>query len=70
MRLFLLGATGNIGMQTLDIVRNSNGRFVVVSVAVNKSINKLKAIIDEFHPLFVSVGIESVIPNLQKDYQD
>ena len=68
MRLFLLGATGSIGMQTLDIVRNSNGRFVVASVAVNKSINKLKAIIDEFHPEFVSVGIESIVPDLQKEY--
>ena len=46
MRLYLLGATGSIGDQTLDIVRRSNGKFCVETIAANKSIDKVKAIIE------------------------
>lgn len=59
MRLYLLGATGSIGNQTLDIVRRNPEDFDIISVAVNKSIEKLKEIIEEFKPLYVSVGLES-----------
>ena len=44
MRLFLLGATGSIGIQTLDIVRNSNDKFRVVSIAANKNISMVKKV--------------------------
>ena len=68
MNLFLLGATGSIGDQTLDIVRRSNGRFKVITIAANKSIDKVKAIIDEFSPLFVSVGLEEAMKDLAELY--
>ena len=68
MRLFLLGATGSIGLQTLDIVRRSNGLFSVVTVAANKNIEKVKEIIEEFQPQFVSVGLKSAMEDLQRLY--
>jgi 1-deoxy-D-xylulose-5-phosphate reductoisomerase len=68
MRLFLLGATGNIGVQTLDIVRNSNDKFRVVSIAANKNIKLVKEIIEEFHPMFVSVGLLEAKNELEKLY--
>ena len=64
MNLYILGATGSIGDQTLDIVRRSKGKFEVVSIAANKSIDKVKRIIDEFNPKFVSVGLESSMNEL------
>lgn len=70
MRLFLLGATGSIGEQTLDIVRQSNGRFSVVTIAANRSIDKVRKIIDEFKPKFVSVGFEEAMIDLKRDYPD
>lgn len=75
MNLFLLGATGSIGEQTLDIVRRNPRDFNVVSVAVNKSIDKLIEIIDEFNPSFCSVGsiedknkLENVYPHIEFGY--
>ena len=68
MKLFLLGATGSIGNQTLDIVRKSNGKFSVETIAANKSIDKVKKIIEEFHPKFVSVGLEEAMKKLELLY--
>lgn len=68
MNLFLLGATGSIGLQTLDIVRESNGHFQIVSIAANKNIKQVEAIIEEFQPEFVSVGLEEAMLPLQEKY--
>ncbi len=68
MKLYLLGATGSIGDQTLDIVRRSNGAFSVETIAAYKSIDKVKEIIEEFHPKFVSVGLEEAMLELKKLY--
>jgi len=68
MRLYLLGATGSIGKQTLDIVRKSNGKFVIETIAANKSIDKVKEIIDEFSPKFVSVGLKEASDELSNLY--
>lgn len=68
MRLYLLGATGSIGLQTLDVVRASSGYFDVVAITTNTRIDKVREIIEEFSPEFVSVGRLSDMEKLQKDY--
>lgn len=68
MKLYLLGATGSIGHQTLDIVRSSNGTFSVETIAANRNIDKVKDIIEEFHPKFVSVGLEEAKKDLELLY--
>ena len=68
MRLFLLGATGSIGEQTLDIVRRSNGSFTIETIAANRSIDKVRKIIDEFQPKYVSVGLKEAMNDLVKEY--
>ena len=70
MNIFLLGATGSIGEQTLDIVRKNPGDFNVSTVAVNKSIDKLKVILEEFKPEFCSVGFEIDKIALENKYPD
>lgn len=51
----LLGSTGSIGTQTLDIVRKNKERFNIVSMACNKNIDKLEKQIQEFEPEMVCV---------------
>lgn len=74
MNLYLLGATGSIGVQTLDIVRNSD-KFKIISVTANYNLNKMIDIIEEFGPLFVSMGkledinkLKKVYPNIEFGY--
>ena len=68
MNLFILGATGSIGIQTLDIVRRSNGQLNVISVTGNRNIEKMREIILEFHPLYVSMGKRDDVDVLQKEF--
>ena len=67
MNIYLLGATGSIGKQTLDIVRN-NDLFNIVSVSANYNLKKMIDIIEEFKPLFVSMGKQSDVESLKVLY--
>lgn len=67
MNLYLLGATGSIGEQTLDIVRNSD-KFKIISVSANHNLKKMIDVIEEFNPLFVSMGKLEYIEKLKVMY--
>ena len=54
-KLSILGSTGSIGTQTLDIVRNNPDEFRVVGLTANKNIELLKNQINEFKPEAVGV---------------
>jgi 1-deoxy-D-xylulose-5-phosphate reductoisomerase len=51
----LLGATGSIGTQTLDIIREHPSEFRVAAFSVGKNINLARKMIIEFQPELVSV---------------
>ncbi|WP_143314901.1 1-deoxy-D-xylulose-5-phosphate reductoisomerase [Clostridium sp. HBUAS56017] len=51
----ILGATGSIGTQTLDVVRNSNDDFKLIGVTANSSVDKMKEIIKEFNPKYIGM---------------
>lgn len=51
----VMGATGSIGSQTLDIVRSSNGAFEVQALSVGSSVEALVPLVEEFHPEIVVV---------------
>ncbi len=51
-RLAILGSTGSIGQQTLDIVRAFPQRFRIVGLAAGKNLDLLTRQIDEFKPDF------------------
>ena len=54
-KISILGSTGSIGTQSLDIIRN-NGGFKVVALSTNISIDLLEKQALEFKPELVSVG--------------
>ncbi|MBX7291564.1 1-deoxy-D-xylulose-5-phosphate reductoisomerase [Clostridium chauvoei] len=51
----ILGATGSIGTQTLDVIRQSNGDIKLIGVTANSSVDKIKEIIDEFNPKYIAM---------------
>ena len=51
-RLAVLGSTGSIGQQTLDVARTLPHRFQVVGLAAGKNIDLLAKQIEEFKPAF------------------
>ena len=64
----LLGATGSIGLQALDIVREHADEFKIVALAAGKNIEKTREIILEFNPKLVSVQLEQDAQILSREF--
>lgn len=69
-KIAILGSTGSIGTQTLDVVRNNNNDIQVVALAAGTRIKELEAQIREFHPELVSVANEGLARSLRENIAD
>lgn len=65
-KISILGSTGSIGTQTLDVVRKNRDKFEVVAISANSSINLLLEQIKEFKPRYVAVYNENSAKELKK----
>ena len=65
-RVIILGASGNIGQQTIEIIRENPDDFTIVAVSVGNNIDYLKQLVTEF-PSIVSVFSLSSFPNSAKN---
>ncbi|MCY3910877.1 MAG: 1-deoxy-D-xylulose-5-phosphate reductoisomerase, partial [bacterium] len=63
--LSLLGSTGSIGVQTLDVVRAEPGVWDVVALGAGRSVDQLVAQAQEFQPRLVVVGDSERVPEIQ-----
>jgi 1-deoxy-D-xylulose-5-phosphate reductoisomerase len=61
----ILGSTGSIGRNTLDLVSRFADRFSVAGLAAGKNINLLKEQIAAFRPRLVSVADQELAEQLQ-----
>ena len=68
-KIAVLGSTGSIGTQTLDVVRNNEG-LQVVALAVNSRIDELEKQIREFLPEIVCVYDETKATDLKERVKD
>ena len=66
-RLAILGSTGSIGVNTLDIVRKFPERLEVASLSAGTNIQLLKKQILEFHPRMVAVFNQGLAETLRKE---
>ena len=62
----ILGSTGSIGTQTLDIVTHNRDRFRVVGLAAGSNVELLATQIREFKPEVVALGNKSQLKELQQ----
>src|SRR5215469_18685757 len=53
-RIALLGSTGSIGQQTLDVIRRFPEQFQVVALAARSNVSLLAQQVHEFHPSLVT----------------
>lgn len=54
-KVLILGSTGSIGINALNVIRKFPDKFKVAGLTVNSNISLLKEQIDEFRPAFVVV---------------
>ena len=69
-QLCILGSTGSIGTQTLEVVRNFPDRYGVYAICAHRSIDKLIAQAREFKPEVVCIADESLLEPLRNALQD
>ena len=55
-KLLLIGSTGSIGCQCLDVVRTHPGLFEIVALATNQNYKVLEEQCREFHPKYVALA--------------
>ncbi|WP_066396143.1 1-deoxy-D-xylulose-5-phosphate reductoisomerase [Neobacillus mesonae] len=67
-KISLLGATGSIGIQTLDIIREHPGEFILAAMSIGKNIELARKIIGEFQPELVSVQNHSDFHTLKAEF--
>jgi 1-deoxy-D-xylulose-5-phosphate reductoisomerase len=60
-RIVILGSTGSIGRNTLDVVRTLGDRIRVVGLSTMTHVNELSAQVSEFEPQAASVGDEAAL---------
>ena len=68
-KIAILGSTGSIGTQTLDVVR-ANGDIQVLGISAGRNVERLEAQIREFHPRLVAVWDEKAAKDLSVRAQD
>ena len=68
-KIAILGSTGSIGTQTLEVARQ-NGDLEIVSLAAGSNIQKLEEQIREFHPRLVAVWTEEKAKELKTAIAD
>lgn len=64
-KVAILGSTGSIGMQTLDVIRNHKDDLKLAAVSAGSNIDLLEEQIREFHPLIAAVWSESKAKELR-----
>ena len=67
-RILILGSTGSIGTQTLDVIREHPDLFEIAGLTCNNRIEDLRAQIEEFSPDAVCVGSEEDALKIQAEY--
>ncbi len=63
--IYLLGSTGSIGLQTLDVIRNNSNDFHLKAISIGNNIEVGLKIIEEFKPEFICFKNEN---DLSFDY--
>ena len=69
-KIVLLGATGSIGTQTLEVVRNNSAELEVVGLAASRSVAEVEKQVREFKPKYVCMYDETAAKELQDKISD
>jgi 1-deoxy-D-xylulose-5-phosphate reductoisomerase len=64
-KITLLGSTGSIGTQTLDIVAQYPDQFQIVGLAAGNNVEMLAAQIRQFQPSIAAIRSEEKLPALK-----
>ena len=67
-RLVLLGASGSIGLQTVDVVKKNKDKFEIVAFSIGRNIEVCRKLIEEINCNIVCVSLKEDALMLSKEY--
>lgn len=67
-KIVLLGASGSIGIQTVDIIKRHPEQYELVAFGVGKNVNYARELLKEFSVTTVGVANKEDAEQLQKEY--
>ena len=69
-KIAILGSTGSIGTQTLDVVRANSDELQVIALAAGSSVEQMEKQIREFHPAIAGMWSEDAAKDLRSRVAD
>lgn len=69
-KISILGATGSVGTQALEVISSNPESFSLCSISAGRNIAKLEEIIEEFRPSLVSVMDDNARKSLASKYTE
>lgn len=66
-KISILGSTGSIGKQALEVIDRLKDNFEIVGLAAGSNLKELKDQINKYNPEFVSVKTQELAQKLKKD---
>lgn len=67
-KVFILGSTGSIGVNTLDVIRLHRDSFEVVGLTANQNVELLLKQVQEFNPKYVVVRDEKLADKVKPSF--
>lgn len=64
----ILGVTGSIGTQALDVIKNNPEHFKLGAISAGRNLEKLREVLADFKPALVSVQDENAVSGLKTQY--
>ena len=64
----ILGATGSIGIQSLDVIKNNPHKFKLNSISIGENITKLREILKHFSPELVCLKNKDDFERMHTEY--
>ena len=68
-KISILGSTGSIGVNALDVVRRFRDQFEIIGLAAGRNVDLLREQALEFHPKVVSVSEPASLAGLRADLE-
>lgn len=67
-RIIILGSTGTIGVQTLEVIENNADKFKLIGLSCHSNIDVCKRQIRKYSPLYVAVSGNADIVKLKSEF--
>ena len=55
-RVTILGATGSIGLSTLDVIQRNQERYRVVALTAHRDVERMTQLCRQYHPVCAAIA--------------